>query len=172
MTSLFTRLLLTIICTISSATRTCPSLSGINYELPSVSTFPDSIAFSPNGLYLATANVYSLGSTVDVTLFSVGTGGTLSGAYSYPLASGATGFTQISFSPNSSYLAVANQGLNTVTLFTAEPEGTLIGGNAYALPSGSTSPLSVSFSPDGLYCATANLTSNDVTIFTVGAGGI
>ena len=49
-------------------------LSGAtSYALPNGSADPVSIAFSPNGLYLATANTYSN----NVSIFDVETGGVL-----------------------------------------------------------------------------------------------
>jgi DNA-binding beta-propeller fold protein YncE len=85
-----------------------------SYPLPSGSTSPASVAFSPNGSYLATAN--DVLNYANVTIFSVGAGGVLSGATSYPLPSGSTGPISVAFSPNGSYLATANINSNNVTM--------------------------------------------------------
>jgi WD40 repeat protein len=74
---------------------------GTSYTLPSGSKLPTGINFSPNGLYLATAN-YN-----DVTIFSVGAGGILSGATSYALPSGSYAPVTVAFSSDGSYLATS-----------------------------------------------------------------
>ena len=55
-----------------------------------------SVAFSPDSLYLATAN---RGSN-NITLFSVGTGGVLNYGTSYALPSGSLGPYSVTFSPD------------------------------------------------------------------------
>jgi WD40 repeat protein len=129
-------------------------------DVPCTSVNISSVAFSPNGLYLATANSGSN----NVTLFSV-SAGVLSNGKSYALPTGSTSPQSIAFSPDGSYLATANCESNDVTIF-ALTEGALSGATSYALPGGSTGPVSVAFSPNGSYLATANQ-SNDVTLFKV-----
>jgi 6-phosphogluconolactonase (cycloisomerase 2 family) len=151
---------------------------GASYSLPATSEYPYSVVFSPNGLYLATANGGCLGCASsdpgDVTIFTVGAG-SLGGKTSYALpvaASSAEAFS-VDFSPNGSYLAVANYySSGNLIIFSVGTGGTLTSGVSYTLPSGSAGPYSVVFSPNGLYIATANAGSNDVTLFTTACLGI
>ncbi len=152
------------------------SLSGQvvgTYSIPG--SYPLSIAFSPNGAYLATANSESN----DVTIFNVGANGNLSGGTSYSVGSGQP--QSIAFSPDGKYLATANLGSNDVTVFSIETGGVLGNPTSYQLPNSSTSPVAVAFSPDGNYLATANLFGTaatdgfssflpDVTLFALNNG--
>lgn len=99
-----------------------------------------------------------------MTIFTIGTGGVLSGGTSYALPSGCTSPLGAAFSPNGSYLAITDNGSNGVTIFSLGTGGVLTGGTSYSLPSGSINPVSVEFSPDGAYIAIAN-NSNDVTLY-------
>jgi hypothetical protein len=71
---------------------------GVSYALPAGSTTDQSVAFSPNGSYLATAEPF-----------------------------GSTGSNSVTFSPNGSYLATANNS-NDVTIFSVATGGSLSGG--------------------------------------------
>lgn len=101
-------LILALILTAGSKSHSC----GTSYPLPSGSTEPASVAFSPDGSYLATCNEGSN----DITLFAL-SGGIPSGGISHALPAGSRLPYSISFSPNGSYLATANQNSNDVTLF-------------------------------------------------------
>ena len=122
------------------------------------------MVFSPNNAYLATANYGSN----DVTVFSVKAGGVLGGGISYTLPSGSTKPYSVAFSPNGSYLAVADSGgvTSNVTIFNVGVGGILSGGTSYLLAL-SSFPVSVAFSSDGSYLAIANDGSNKVTVFSV-----
>jgi hypothetical protein len=52
-----------------------------------------------------------------VTIFSVGAGGTLSGATFYPLPAGAINPISVAFSPNGAYIATANEYPNGVSFY-------------------------------------------------------
>ena len=119
----------------------CSVIESANYPVPLGSTYPVSVAVSPSGSYLATAN----GSSNDVTIFTVGSGGALSKAATYLLPSGSTGVQSVAFSPNGSYLATANGSSSDVTIFTVGSGGALSNATSYALPSGSTDSTSVAF---------------------------
>jgi WD40 repeat protein len=90
-----------------------PMCSGISYALPSGSSAPVSVAFSPNGSHLATAN----SNANNVILYAVNSNRVLGNgiAYSPPLGSKVP--ASVAFSPNGSYLATANEDSNDVTIF-------------------------------------------------------
>ena len=148
------------------------SMNEVSYALPADSTNPNSVAFSPNGLYCATANTGSN----NVTIYQVGEGGNLSGGTSYALPSGSTNPYSVAFSPNGSYLAVArNPSSNNaadIVIFQVASDGVLSNGTSYQLPSGAYGAQSLAFSPNGLYLAVANNTSGTITIFQVETGGV
>jgi len=143
--------------------------SGTSYTLPGGTT-PGRAVFSPNGLYLATAN----GSSNDVTIFSV-TNGVLNSGVTYPLPSGSLDSTGVVFSPDGAYLAVSDGNSDQVTLFTVT-NGVLNAGTSYpipAQPSGLQYPFWISFSPDGQCVAVAHglgLSLFNVSNGVLGAG--
>ncbi len=140
-----------------------------SYALPAGSIDPVSVAFSPSGAYLATANGAAGSTSGDVTVFTVGAGGVLSNGTSYALPAGSRDPNSVAFSPDGSYLVTANNFTpgSSVTVFTVGAGGALSNGTSYALPAGSVNPESVAFSPSGAYVTTANYGSNDVTIFDI-----
>jgi WD40 repeat protein len=123
---------------------------------------PNSVAFSPNGGLLATAN-----NNGTVSVFSASAGGALT-----PVGSAtSTGRTpqSVAFSPNGGLLATANAGDSTVSVFSVSAGGALTAVGS-ATPTGSQ-PQSVAFSPNGGLLATANAGDSTVSVFSVSAGG-
>ena len=124
-----------------------------------------SVAFSPDGSMLATANQ----GDNTVSVFSVGTGGALTEVTGSPFPTGSAP-ASVAFSPDGSLLATANQGDNTVSVFSVGTGGALTEVTGSPFPTGSA-PASVAFSPDGSLLATANQGDNTVSVFSVGTGG-
>ncbi len=115
--------LLVIVCASSPMYAAYPSLSGTSYKMPpaSIYTPPHAVAFSPDGLYLATANNFSS----SVTIFSVESDGVFSLPCSYALPIGSSAPYSLAFSSNGAYLATANLTSNDVTVFTIGVGGVL-----------------------------------------------
>ena len=126
---------------------------------------PTSVAFSPSGGLLATAN--STDGTVSV--FSVAAGGALTVVGTPPTEPEAP--DSVAFSPSGGLLATANHtNPGTVSVFSVAAGGalTLVG----TTPTPARYPVSVAFSPSGGLLATANQASvGSVSVFSVAAGG-
>ncbi len=144
----------------------CPFVA-TSYTLPSSYSYPLAIAFSPNGLYVATANDID---PSNVTLFKLVCP---SPAVSYSLPSGSQEPDSVAFSQDGLYLATANYNSSDVTIFKVNPNSTntsLVLGTSFPLPNGSLQPKSITFSYDNSYVATANSNSNDVSLFKFVSG--
>ena len=128
-------------------------------------SFPDSVAFSPGGGLLATAN--HADNTVSV--FAVGSGGALTQVTGSPFATGRFP-SSVAFSPGGGLLAIANGSDSTVSVFAVGSGGALTQVTGSPFTTGKD-PLSVAFSPDGGLLATANQADNTVSVFAVGSGG-
>jgi 6-phosphogluconolactonase (cycloisomerase 2 family) len=137
-----------------------------SYSLPSRSDNPRSIAFSPDGSYLAVVNEGS--PRANVVIFNVGAEGTLSGATSYQLPTSSVQPQSIAFSSDGLYLATANGPSNDMTIFSMGKGGVI--NRLASWPVGSY-PQSLAFSPDGSCLAMTHLSSKDMMVFSVGAGG-
>jgi 6-phosphogluconolactonase len=130
---------------------------------------PASVAFSPSGGLLATANAF--GNTVSV--FSVGSGGALTQVPGSPFATGSDPVS-VAFSPSGGLLATANEGANTVSLFSVGWGGALTQASGFFTGS---KPVSVAFSPaaagahGAVLLATAYAVDNSVSVFSVDANG-
>ena len=126
---------------------------------------PVSVAFSPGGGLLATANT----DDNTVSVFAVGSGGALTQVPGSPFATG-SGPESVAFSPDGGLLATANANDNTVSVFAVGSGGALtqVPGSPFATGS---APQSVAFSPDGGLLATANRHDDTVSVFAVGSGG-
>jgi len=130
---------------------------------------PQSVTFTPNGLFLATANVYSN----SVSVFHVNDAtGTLTPVTQSPATNADTGTYPFdaAFSPGGGLLAVANDGSNTVSMFLVnEMTGALtpVTQSPASNADTGTTPWSVAFSPDGGLLAVANSASSAVSIFQV-----
>ncbi len=132
--------------------------------------FPSSVAFSPSGRLLATANE----GDDTVSVFSVGLDGVLTQVSGSPFATGSEP-ASLAFSPSGGLLATANLGDNTVSAFSVAPDGTLtqVGGSPFA--NGFNGPTSVAFSPSGGLLAVTNTggipPDNTVSVFSVASDG-
>jgi len=130
---------------------------------------PQSVTFTPNGLFLATANVYSN----SVSVFGVDdTTGALTPVTQSPATNADTGKYPFdaAFSPGGGLLAVANDGSNTVSMFAVnEMTGALTPVTQSPATNADTgmTPWSVAFSPNGGLLAVANSASSAVSIFQV-----
>ena len=127
---------------------------------------PDSMAFSPSGGLLATANADGT-----VSVFSVSAGGALTQVPGSPFATGAgNGLNAMSFSSNGKLLATANFDDSTVSMFSVAANGALtqVTGSPFAL---SATPDSLAFSPTSGLLAIGNSSSATVSMFSVSAGG-
>lgn len=124
---------------------------------------PRSIAFSPSGGLLATAN----GNTVSVD--SVSAGGALTPVTGSPFTTG-SGAVSMAFSPSGGLLATANYNDDTASLFSVSPDGTLtpVAGSPFATGS---RPTSVAFSPSGGLLAVTDQNDNAVAVFSIATGG-
>lgn len=78
----------------------------------------------------------------------------------------------VAFSPNNSFLAIANSSDDTIAIFQVNSSGnvTQITGSPYALAAGSI-PFTLQYSPNGTLLAVANSGNNTVSIFTVATNG-
>lgn len=131
---------------------------------------PESVAFSPSGRLLATANLFD--STV--SLFSVVSDGSLTPLTGSPLATGSAP-DSVAFSPQGGLLAVANRGSliqpdKSVSMFSVGPHGALtpVSGSPFAT---SGTNYSAAFSPSGRLLATANAEDRTVSMFWVRSHG-
>ena len=128
---------------------------------------PASVAFSPSGGLLATAN--STDGTVSV--FSVAADGALT-AVGTPVPTHARLPVSVAFSPSGGLLATANSGPGSVSVFSVAPGGVLTPvGTTLTGPGPGSGTMSVAFSPSGGLLATANFNANNVSVFSVAAGG-
>jgi 6-phosphogluconolactonase (cycloisomerase 2 family) len=127
-----------------------------------------SVAFSPAGGLLATAYGGDL-----VSVFSVGTGGTLKQVNGSPFESsgGLDDPYSVAFSPSGGLLASANES-GSVSVFSVGAGGALtpVAGSPFTT-GGLDDPVSVDFSPSGGLLATANYSGDSVSVFSVGADG-
>lgn len=141
--------------------------NGTAYSLPHGSFLgPQSVAFSPDGSYLATGNFN------DVAVFTVSSEGVLSGGTSFKppfkdLIDDPLGL-QVAFSPDGSYFAV--NSAHQVAIYGVGKGGIQSNSILYTAPL-ETAP-SIAFSPNSLYVGSANyaLSTVTVTIFAVKAG--
>ena len=128
-------------------------------------TIPRSVAFSPSGGLLATANP----GTNTVSVFSVESNGALSQVSGSPFGTGAAPVS-VAFSPSGGLLAAADAGDNTVSVFAVASSGALTPVSGSPSATGNQ-PLSVAFSPDGRLLATANAVGNTISVFAVASTG-
>lgn len=129
-------------------------------DAPGSGSGPQTLAFSPAGDLLATAD----GTTVAV--FSVnGTSGALTPWSGSPFATASQPFS-VAFSPGGELLATGNLN-GTVSMFSVDPASqalTQMPGSPFAT---GADPYSIAFSPSGALLATANNGDNTVSVFSV-----
>lgn len=143
-----------------------------------------SVAFSPDGKLLATANNAGNSAPGTVSLFSVQTTGALSLVGSSPYATGPSTPpcvtpTCVAFSPDSSLLATANYiGSNSVSIFNVNNGLSALPGSPFGTGSPNKSPFSVAFRPPSTFggpaavLAAANqILDNTVSTFALGKSG-
>ena len=128
---------------------------------------PVSVAFSPSGGLLATANETAPGS---VSVFSVAADGVLT-AVGTPVRTPGRLPASVAFSPSGRLLATANSGPGSVSVFLVAPDGVLTSPVTTSTGPGS-GPMSVVFSPSGGLLATANYNDGSVSVFRVADDGV
>jgi 6-phosphogluconolactonase (cycloisomerase 2 family) len=147
----------------ASGAAAAPAFTQVSGSPFATDSGPLSVAFSPGGGLLATAN--HDGNTVSV--FSVNSStGALTQVSGSSFATGTNPFS-VAFSPGGGLLAVANLGDNTVSVFSVNSSTgalTQVSGSPFATGS---APHSVAFSPGGGLLAVANVDDNTVSVFSV-----
>ena len=147
----------------ASGAAAAPAFTQVSGSPFATGSGPLSVAFSPGGALLATAN--RDGNTVSV--FSVNSStGALTQVSGSPFATGTNPFS-VAFSPGGGLLAVANVGADTVSVFSVNSSTgalTQVSGSPFATGGG---PHSVAFSPGGGLLATANVNADTVSVFSV-----
>jgi WD40 repeat protein len=126
--------------------------------------YPLSVAFSPSGAQLATANE----GDDDVSVFNVAQDGELSSVAGSPFPTGADP-RSVAFSPSGGLLATANSVGDDVSLFSVDHDGALTPTLGSPLPTGRY-PTSVAFDAGGRFLAVANAVTNTASVFSIGAG--
>jgi len=127
---------------------------------------PFSVAFSPSGGLLSTANTN--GNTVSV--FTVAVNGALTQVTGSPYSTGSGSQPlSVAFSADGGLLATANSEGNSVSVFSVASGGTLsdVVGSPFSSGNGTRT---VAFGPGGLLAA-ANYFAGTVSVFSPGAGG-
>jgi DNA-binding beta-propeller fold protein YncE len=142
-----------------------PGFAQVSGSPYAAGTSPQSIAFSPNGALVATANA----GANDVSVFTVSSSGTLTAVSGSPFKAG-SGPQSVAFSPSGGLLAVANKSDNTVSVFTVSAGGSLTQVSGSPFKTGAA-PDSVAFSATGGLLAVANGAGNTVSMFSVSSTG-
>jgi 6-phosphogluconolactonase len=150
-----------------SVSQTSGALSPVAGSPFTTGSAPTSVAFSPSGGLLATANLDG----DSVSLFSVNeTSGAVTPVAGSPVPAGYAPST-VAFSPSGGLLGTVNAGDSTVSVFSVnQTSGALspVAGSPFATGSGpATNPYAVAFSPSGGLLATANRNGDSVSLFSV-----
>ncbi len=137
---------------------------------------PVSLAFSPSGGLLATANFDDSDDATGVSVFSVGADGSLTQVTGSPFNTGGPWAWSIAFSPSGMLLAVGNApdpdgGGNSVSVFSVGADGTLTQVTGSPFDTAGEGYESVAFSPNGALLAAASYGSSNLSMFSVGADG-
>jgi len=125
---------------------------------------PFSVAFSPGGGLLATAN-----GDATVSVLSVASDGALTPVTGSPFRTGDTP-DSVAFSPSGGLRATANLFGATVAVFSVASDGALTPVTGSPFGTGSF-PASVAFSPGGGLLATANQGDSTASVFSVASTG-
>ena len=136
-------------------------------------TRPFSVAFSPSGRLVATANFLSN----SVSMFTVSVTGLLTPVVQSPASNATTGDrpSSLAFSPSGGLIAVTNSSANSVSMFKVDSVTGLLTPVIQSPASNATTgtgPRSVAFSPSGGVIAVTNEGSNTVSMFTVSVTGL
>jgi 6-phosphogluconolactonase len=133
---------------------------------------PCSIAFSPNGLHLATANYLSH----TVSMFRI-SNGILTRVAGSPFSTGKrSGVRALAFSPNGLYLATADHTISRVSVFAVNNETGALTPLSKS-PFHSKDPFTVTYSPDSSSLVVTNYldadfdTPSSISLYTVGLEG-
>lgn len=124
---------------------------------------PNSVAFSPNNLFAAVANLNSN----NVSVYNVNQ---ITGAFTQVIGSPfATGInpSSVAYSPDGNFAAIANISDSNVSVYSVNQTTgafTQITGSPFATGG---FPFSVAYSPNGLFAATANSSSANVSVHSV-----
>jgi uncharacterized repeat protein (TIGR01451 family) len=126
---------------------------------------PKSVAFSPSGRLLATANY----SSDSVSVFDVGRDGALRAIHGSPFATGGSIPNAVAFDPSGELLATANLFGNSASVFSVGVTGALspVDGSPFATGS---FPSGVAFGPGGGLFATANSAGSTISMFAPTGG--
>jgi 6-phosphogluconolactonase len=129
--------------------------------------FPGSVTFSPDGRFLADANVNS------IAVFSVAASGALTAVPGSPFGGGTINPASVAFSPNGKLLVAVAQGSAKVFMYSVAANGALTQvGSPMTVP---IFPSEVAFSPSGGVVAAVSSASGSnpgqVSVFTVDASG-
>jgi DNA-binding beta-propeller fold protein YncE len=156
--------LLCLVCTPAASAAALNPVVGSPFAT-GASSDPFSVAFSPSGALLASAN--DVDGTVSV--MSVSATGALAPVAGSPISVGVSP-TTVAFSPSGTLLAVANYFDSTVSMFTVSAAGGLtpVAGSPFTT---GNNPWSLAFGP-GDRLATANFSDNTVSMFSVSAAGV
>ena len=139
---------------------------------------PSTLAYSPDGRWLAVGNRPDTGSasSMSLTMFAVGSGGALTQAPGSPhagvVASGAP--SGLAFNADGTMLATAdgNPASHSIHVYTVASDGNVseAPGSPLATPSGAV-PDTVAFSPTGNLLVATLPQVNKIQEFSIGAGG-
>jgi 6-phosphogluconolactonase len=160
--------------TLASDSPTITIVSGSPFGTGFDGDSPYSIAFSPNGQFIATSNLNG-GTGANLGIFTVASNGTLTpGVGAYLGGHGTVEPQQTMFSPNGKFVAVsetdAGSGQNSVAIFGVDSSG-----NLTAVPNSPFStghdPYGMAFTPNGDFLATTNYLDGTVSVFSVAADG-
>jgi 6-phosphogluconolactonase len=165
--------------TLASDSPTITIVSGSPFGTGFSGDSPYSIAFSPNGQFIATSNLNG-GTGANLGIFTVASDGTLTpGVGAFLGGHGTIEPQQTMFSPNGNFVAVsetdAGSGQNSVAIFGVGSSGNLTAVTGSPFTTG-VDPYGMAFSPDGDFLATANYaagtdTAGSVSVFSVAPGG-
>jgi 6-phosphogluconolactonase len=135
---------------------------------------PFSVAFSPNGRLLATADGIDGAPAANIAVFSVNDAtGALTPVPGSPFPPGSGGGPySVTFNPAGTLLATANDTFpGAVSVFAVSAEGALTEIPGSPFVTGGNASQSVAFSPDGKLLAASNFDSESVSLFSVASNG-
>jgi outer membrane protein OmpA-like peptidoglycan-associated protein/DNA-binding beta-propeller fold protein YncE len=129
-----------------------------------------SVAFSPNGKFLATAD----DGDDTITVFSVATDGVLTQVTGSPFSTGSgtsDGPYSVAFSPSGDLLAVSFPDGSAVGVYSVSSAGALTQVGSPVSTGAGSDPFNLTFSPVGNWLAVGDNSDGSVSIFAVAASG-